>query len=46
MIQPVGEIAGTRTPRYREKATATAAMVPVWITRNKVQPYRKPQSGL
>jgi hypothetical protein len=37
-IQFAGEIAGTRTPRKRENATATAAIVPVWITRNSVQP--------
>src|SRR6516162_5091744 len=29
IIQAVGEIAGTSTPRYRAKATPTAAMVPV-----------------
>src|SRR6202162_2519782 len=40
-----GEIAGAKTPRYRANPIATAAIVPVWITRNNVQPYRKPQSG-
>jgi len=35
-----GDSAGTNTAVNRAKATATAAMVPVWITRNKVQPYR------
>ncbi len=44
-IQARGETAGTSTPRNRAKATATAAIVPVWITRKSVQPYRKPQSG-
>ena len=29
MIQIIGEIVGANTPRNREKATATAAMVPV-----------------
>ena len=38
--------AGTRTPRNLPNATATAAIVPVWMTRNEVQPYRKPHSGL
>ena len=37
-----GDTAGTNTPRNRANATATAAMVPVWITRNSVHPYRKP----
>ena len=32
------EIHGTKTPANLAKATATAAMVPVWITRNSVQP--------
>ena len=36
---------GTSTPRNLAKATATAAIVPVWITRKRVQPYRKPTSG-
>ena len=27
------------------EADATAAIVPVWMTRNSVQPYRKPHSG-
>jgi hypothetical protein len=31
---------GTNTAVKRAKATATAAMVPVWITVNRVQPYR------
>ena len=34
----VGEMAGTSTPRSRAQATDTAAIVPVWITRNSVQP--------
>ena len=29
---------GTKTPRNFPNATATAAMVPVWITRKSVQP--------
>jgi hypothetical protein len=29
---------GTSTPRKRANATATAAMVPVWITAKRVQP--------
>ena len=29
---------GTSTPRKRAKATATAAMVPLWMTANRVQP--------
>src|SRR3984957_7630779 len=33
-----GEIAGASTPRYRANPMATAAIVPVWITRNSVQP--------
>src|SRR5262249_28425472 len=37
-IQAVGETAGTSTPRNRAKPTETAAIVPVWITRNNVQP--------
>ena len=32
-------------PVYLAKATATAAMVPVWITANIVQPKRNPASG-
>ena len=32
------EMPGAITPRKRAKATATAAMVPVWITRKKAQP--------
>ena len=39
------EIQGKKTPANLAKATATAAMVPVWITRNSVQPYRNPLSG-
>jgi hypothetical protein len=38
-------MAGHRMPRKRAKAMPTAAMVPVWITMNSVQPYRKPQRG-
>ena len=41
--QLVVEIDGKKTPRNFAKATATAAMVPVWITRNRVQPKRNPQ---
>ena len=37
-IQLVEEIAGKKTPRNLPKATPTAAIVPVWMTRNKVQP--------
>ena len=33
-----GDSAGHQTAVKRPKATATAAMVPVWITRKKVQP--------
>ena len=33
-----GDSAGQNTAVKRAKATATAAMVPVWITRKKVQP--------
>src|SRR5580704_8287268 len=40
-----GEIAGNNTPRYRANPIATAAIVPVWITRNSVQPYKNPHSG-
>src|SRR5580692_4962501 len=40
-----GEIVGNNTPRYRANPTATAAIVPVWITRNNVHPYKNPQSG-
>jgi hypothetical protein len=32
------EIDGKKTPVYLAKATATAAMVPVWMTTNSVQP--------
>ena len=34
---------GTSTPRYLAKAIATAALKPVWMTRNCVQPKRKAQ---
>ena len=37
---------GKRTEVNLAKATATAAIVPVWITMNRVQPYRNPISGL
>src|SRR5258708_12682526 len=40
-----GEMEGNNTPRYRENPMATAAIVPVWITRNSVQPYKNPHSG-
>src|SRR6202030_133573 len=40
-----GEIAGANTPRYRANPIATAAIVPVWITRNNVQPYKNPHNG-
>ena len=33
-----GLMPGTRTLRNRANATATAAMVPVWITVKRVQP--------
>jgi hypothetical protein len=33
-----GPIDGTRTPRNRPNATATAAIVPVWMTRKRVHP--------
>src|SRR5438874_170421 len=33
------------TPEKRAKDTLTAAMVPVWMTRKSVQPYRNPHSG-
>ncbi len=36
--QWVVETVGKNTPRNFPKATQTAAMVPVWITRNSVQP--------
>ena len=39
------EMMGTKMPRYLANATATAAMVPVWMTTNSVQPYRNPLSG-
>ena len=35
-----GESAGKSTAVKRANATATAAIVPVWITTNSVQPYR------
>ena len=34
----LSEIAGARMERNRANATATAAMVPVWITVKSVQP--------
>src|SRR6266404_2117693 len=34
-----------RTPEKFAKATATAAIVPVWITKNSAQPKRKPIEG-
>ncbi len=37
-IQLSGETEGTSTPRKRAKPTATAAIVPVWMTRKSVQP--------
>ena len=40
-----GLMIGNSTPRNLPTATATAAIVPVWITRNNVQPYRKPGNG-
>ena len=43
--QTSGVSDGHRTARNRAKATTTAAIVPVWITRKSVQPYRKPHSG-
>jgi hypothetical protein len=33
-----GDTAGTSTPRNLPNATATAAIVPVWMTTNSVQP--------
>ena len=44
-IQFEEEMEGTKMPRNLPKATPTAAIVPVWITRNSVQPYKNPQSG-
>jgi len=38
MIQWLEEIAGQKIPRNLPKATPTAAIVPVWITRKRVQP--------
>jgi hypothetical protein len=38
--------AGKKCPANFEKATATAAIVPVCITAKKLQPYKKPVSGL
>ncbi len=35
-----GERPGQKTLVKRANATATAAMVPVWMTTNRVQPYR------
>ena len=43
--QWVVEMEGKNTPRNLPKATHTAAMVPVWITRNSVHPNRNPHSG-
>ena len=37
-IQFVDEMEGKNTPMNLPKATPTAAMVPVWMTRNRVQP--------
>ena len=34
--------AGKKTPKYLAYPTASAARVPVWMTVNNVQPYRKP----
>src|SRR5205807_9112436 len=36
---------GASTPMKRAKATATAAIVPVWITKSNDQPKRKPAAG-
>ena len=36
---------GKNTPRNFPNATPTAAIVPVWITRNSVHPYKNPQIG-
>src|SRR2546426_6858683 len=40
-----GERPGQKTLVNRANATATAAMVPVWMTTNRVQPYRYPNRG-
>ena len=40
-----GVSAGHSTPANRANATPTAAIAPVWITANRVQPYRYPDSG-
>ena len=40
-----GDRRGQKTPRNLAKATATAAMVPVWTTRNVAQPNMKPTDG-
>src|SRR5262249_44190366 len=37
--------AGTNTAVNFANPTATAAIVPVWMTVNSVHPYRKPNSG-
>src|SRR4029079_17735285 len=37
-----GETVVAKTPRNLANAIATAAIVPVWTTRNNVQPYRNP----
>src|SRR5215203_3882924 len=39
------EIQSVKTPVKFAKATATAAMVPVWIIRNRPQPKRNPIDG-
>ena len=44
-IQIVWLTPGKNTPRNLQNATPTAAIVPVWMTRNSVQPYKNPQSG-
>ena len=36
---------GRRTAVNFAKATATAAIVPVWMTRKSVQPYKNPTRG-
>jgi len=38
-------IHGSMTPRNFEKAMATAAIVPHWMTRKSVQPYKNPNKG-
>src|ERR1051325_10948326 len=39
------EIQSTRTPVKFANATATAAIVPVWMIRNRPQPKRNPTGG-